>query len=84
MADAGNGGLGVCNIVMDIGNNSVLVCSVLMSVGASCTCVYLSSVWKWKVSNGHTEMVEHTLKTCQTLLRSNLQVAIASLSSFAW
>jgi hypothetical protein len=32
----------------------------------------------------HTEMTERTLKTCQILLRSTFQVAIASLSSFAW
>jgi len=36
MADAGNDGFGVCNIVMDIKNSGVLVCGV----GAGCACAY--------------------------------------------
>ena len=44
-----------------------------------------SSVCKWMVNNGHTIAVtERTSKTWRILLRSNLQVAIVSLSFFAW
>ena len=69
---------------LDIGNNSVLVCSIRRASEPVAHVSILSSVWKRKVSNGYTEMMERTLKTCQTLSWSNLQVAIASLLSFAW
>ena len=42
-----------------------------------------SSVWTREVSNDNIEVTEPTLKISRALPRSDLQVAIASLSSFA-
>ena len=38
MADAGNNGFGICNIVMDIGKSGVSL--LFCGAGACCTCVY--------------------------------------------
>lgn len=44
----------------------------------------LSSVWNGKVSGNSIKVMECTLKTRRILFRSNLQLAIASSSSFLW
>ena len=62
---------------VNLGNHDV-------GVGNNYVRVYCKLGLQLNVSDGHGEITEHTLKTWRILLRSDLQVAIVSLSFFAF
>ena len=84
MMNVGNNDAGVRRVVPDVGNDGMSVRDTMVDVRNSCMSICRELCLRWEVSGSRTETVELTLKTRRILSRSDLQVAIVSLSFFVW
>jgi hypothetical protein len=82
MGNVGNDVVHIWSVTVNVRNSSVDVRNTMTRVRRGWTMFTTSSFWEWIVNASHIEVTERTLKACRILSRSDLQVAIAFLSSF--